>query len=247
MSHDSIFQRSHFVAAVLMSLIGGCGLGTLASAPWIRDADNDDVLFVGDSIFALSGDIQDELHAEAGETFRNYTTSGAEITGGILAPSVADQFDEAFDDDDSSTIVVMDGGGNDILIPVVALFDPYRCKTPWWRSSLSSSCRAFLDDLYVDVVDLLDHMDDEGVEEIVYLGYYETTWGLLGATNLEEAVDYGDAVLDDACANTPASCVFIDPRSSIRSSDITLDGVHPTASGSAKLADRIWVELEPLL
>ena len=98
-------------------------------------------------------------------------------------------------------------------------------------------------------VDVLVRADacDEGVEEIVYLGYYETTWGLLGATNLEEAVDYGDAVLDDACANTTASCVFIDPRSSIRSSDITLDGVHPTASGSAKLADRIWVELEPLL
>lgn len=234
-------------SALLMAVATGCGAGFFASQPWIRDADNNDVVFLGDSIFALSGDIQSDLYTEAGETFRNYTTSGAEITGGILAPSVASQFETAFDDDDSSTIVVMDGGGNDILIPVVALFDPYGCQTHWWRRSMSSRCKAFIDDLYVDVVDLLDDMDDAGVEEVIYQGYYATTSGTLGADGLGQAVSYGDGVLSDACADSSVSCVFIDPRSTVKSSDIISDGVHPNASGSAKLADLVWDELEPLL
>lgn len=102
------------------------------SQPWIRNAGNNKVVFLGDSIFALSGEIQKVLHGYAGTTFRNYTTSGAELIGAAIAPSVEEQFATAEADDPNSTVVVMDGGGNDILIPAIAL-DPYNCMTQWWE------------------------------------------------------------------------------------------------------------------
>lgn len=113
------------VSSLLLSALAGCGLGVLLSKPWIRNANDNNVVFFGDSIFALSGEIQARLHSlNGGRTFRNYTTSGAELLGGAIAPSVEQQIATANADNPNSTVVVMNGGGNDILIPAVAL-DPY--------------------------------------------------------------------------------------------------------------------------
>ncbi|MBZ4416809.1 SGNH/GDSL hydrolase family protein [Myxococcus sp. RHSTA-1-4] len=230
------------------ALLVGCGLGQLMSAPWIPDADNDGVVFLGDSIFALSGEIQSAIHAKAGETFRNYTTSGAELEGGVVTPSIRGQFDLAESDNPNSPIVVMDGGGNDILIPTIALADPYDCKTQWYEfGRLSQSCREYINDIYVDVADMLNDMSASGVTDVVYLGYYHTKGGLLGADDLDEAVDYGDQILAKACSNAVVDCAFVDPRPVITNADIKSDGVHPTTSGSNKIAGLIWSELGPRL
>jgi hypothetical protein len=233
--------KTELVAVLIGGSMVGCGLGTLLSAPWIVDADNDDVVFIGDSIFALSGEIQANLHARHGGTFRNYTTSGAELIGGLIQPSIEQQFELAITDSSASHIVVMDGGGNDILIPAISLFDPYDCKTQWYEfGRLSRSCKDFIDDIYVDGVDLLDEMSSAGIDDVIFLGYYYPKFGLLGADDLDEAVDYGDLRLGQACQNSITPCTFVDPRSTIRNSDITADGVHPNTSGSDKLAALIW-------
>jgi len=99
----------------------------------------------------------------------------------------------------------------------------------------------------VDGVDLLNDLHADGVTQVVYLGYYYTKNGLIRADDLEEAVVYGDAKLALACNNSVVSCTFLDPRSTIRDSDITADGVHPTAGGSRKLADLIWPVLRTKL
>jgi lysophospholipase L1-like esterase len=235
------------VAAMLVAAMTGCDAGLLLSAPWIRDADNDDVVVFGDSIFALSGEIQANLHAYAGETFRNYTTSGAELTADFIAPSVAEQYARAMADNPDSSIILLDGGGNDILIPAIAL-DPYDCLTQWWEwGRLSSRCKSFIDDIYVDGVDLLNQMHAGGATDVILLGYYYTKNGLILADDLEEAIDYGDHILALACANSVANCTFIDPRSTIRNRDITIDGVHPNSTGSRKLADLIWPVLQSKL
>jgi lysophospholipase L1-like esterase len=123
----------------------------------------------------------------------------------------------------------MDGGGNDILIPALA-FDPYDCMTQWYEfGRLSSTCKSYIDDLYVD------------------LGYCYTKNGLIPADDFEEAIDYGDGKLKQACQSSIVACTFIDPRSTIRDSDITVDGVHPNSSGSRKLADLIWPVLRTKL
>ena len=235
------------VGTLLFAVGTGCGLGVLLSKPWIRNANNNQVVFFGDSIFALSGEIQSRLHGYAGGTFRNYTTSGAELIGGLIQPSIEQQIEIANADDPNSTVVVMDGGGNDILIPAIAL-DPYDCMTQWYEfGRLSSRCKSFIDDIYVDGVDMLNDAAADGYTDVVYLGYYYTKNGLILADDLEEAIVYGDARLAQACANSVVDCTFIDPRSTIKDSDITSDGVHPNASGSLKLANLIWPVLRTKL
>jgi hypothetical protein len=237
--------------AVLLISTGltGCGgVGSLASNARVTDADNNQVVTIGDSIFALSGKLQDYLEDYAGETFRRYTISGAEVTGGIFATDIATQFQIAKSDNPNIETIVMDAAGNDILIPAITLFDIYDCKTQWYQWwGLSSSCKNLIDDLYVDTVNLLNTIDASGVDNVIFLGYYHTKDALLWLDSMEEAVDYGDMRLAQACANSTANCTFIDPRSSINDSDIIIDGIHPTSSGSRKLANLIWPVLEPML
>ena len=96
-------------------------------------------------------------------------------------------------------------------------------------------------------VDLLNGLAADGFTHVTYLGYYYTKNGLILADDLEEAIVYGDAKLKLACQNAVVDCTFIDPRAAIRDSDITIDGVHPNATGSRKLADLIWPVLRTRL
>jgi len=235
-----------FLIPVLIITMIGCGF--VASVPWIRNADNNQVVNLGDSIFALSGEINDFLHSYAGQTFRRYAVSGAELSGGILAPSLYSQYATAKSDNPNIDTIIMDGGGNDILLPAIA-FDPYDCKTQWYEwGRLSGSCKNFIDDIYVDCVNLLNNMHADGVDNVIYQGYYYTknTW-LLRLDDLEEAIDYGDAKLSLACQNSSVNCTFIDPRFVVNDGDIKSDAIHPKTSGSQKLANLIWPVLEPML
>jgi len=244
---QSVFKLlSTLVIAASLTACGG--VGSLASNARVTDADNNQVVTIGDSIFALSGKLQDYLEDYAGETFRRYTISGAEITGGIIATDIATQFEIAKSDNPNIDTILMDGAGNDILIPAIALFDPYDCKTQWYEwGRLSSTCKNFIDDLYVDTVNVLNNIDANGVDNVIFLGYYYTKDALLWLDSLEEAVDYGDMRLSQACAYSAANCTFVDPRSSINDSDIIIDGIHPASSGSRKLANLVWPVLQPLL
>lgn len=234
-------------ALALCVLVSSCGF--MASVPWIRSATFNDVVNLGDSIFALSGKESDYLHSYAGGTFRRYATSGAEIVGGDwIAPSVYNQFKTAKSDGYIRT-VFMDGGGNDILIPATA-FDPYNCKVDWWERGLSSKCKNLINDVYVETVNTLNYMKSQGVQNVVYQGYYHVKFGLIGTTKLNPAVDYGNLKLSQALANSTfpvANKVYIDPRPYINNSDIIIDGIHPSTSGSQKLANLLWPKLVPYL
>jgi hypothetical protein len=235
------------IASVLVVTLVGCGF--VASVPWIRNAQNNQVVNIGDSIFALSGKIQDYLHAWSGTTFRRYSVSGAELVGGILAPDIYSQYNTAKGDNSNIETILMDGGGNDILLPVITSFDPYDCKTQWYEwGRLSRSCKNFIDDLYVDAVNLLNIMHADGVDNVIYQGYYHTKWAIYNnLDDLEEAVDYGDMRLSQACSNSAANCTFIDPRWVINDGDIIADGIHPATSGSYKIANLLWPVIGPLL
>lgn len=233
------FSRFFVITFAVLSLVS-CGF--VASVPWITNAYHNNVVNVGDSIFALSGEIQEFLqNYDGGKTFRRYAVSGAELAGGVLAPSIPSQYNTAKNDNPNIDTILMDGGGNDILLPAIA-FDPYDCKTQWYEwGRLSGSCKNYIDDIYVDAVNLLNVMDYDGVDNVVYLGYYHTKDTiLLQIDSLEEAVDYGDRRLLDACNNSTVNCTFVDPRSAINDSDIKSDAIHPTRTGSYKLANLIW-------
>jgi hypothetical protein len=245
MSTSGAFFRYTVISFVALTLIS-CGF--VASVPWIRSAQNNNVVNIGDSIFALSGEIQDFLHAYSGTTFRRYAVSGAELAGGVLAPSLSSQYETAKSDDPNIDTILMDGGGNDILLPAIA-FDPYDCKTQWYEwGRLSNSCKDFIDDVYVDAVNLMNEMAADGVDDVIYLGYYHTKDTiLLQLDSLEEAVDYGDVKLSQACSNSIVDCTFIDPRNVINDGDIKTDAIHPKTSGSEKIADLIWPVIQDKL
>ena len=235
----NLVQIGKALTGIFMTLsLIACGGGN-----YVEQADRSDVITLGDSIFDLSGDLQRFLEQEAGETFRDYTLSGAELKGGIVANSVYTQYNDAKRTDGNINTIVMDGGGNDILIPAMIL-DPYGCRTHWWRWNISSSCRNLINEQYINLVNLLNQMDSDGVQDIVYLGYYELP---RGNANLTKAVNYGDQKLGEACSNTTASCQFVDPRGKIPASYVLSDNIHPTTEGSRVLADLIWPKLQPLL
>jgi hypothetical protein len=239
--------RSVAILAVAVLFTGCSDLGYLLSNDKVTDADNNKVVFVGDSIFALSGEIQDQLESKAGETFRRYTVSGAELTGQLIAPSIPDQFREAVSDNPDIDTIVGDAGGNDILIPAIVL-NSNSCKTPWYRfGRLSQKCKDFIDNIYVEGVDFLNEMAEAGVRQGILVGYYYTKNGLFRLKDMKEAVDYGNATLARACENSVLDCTFVDPRPVISKNDIIFDGIHPTDSGSQKIADLIWPKLQPLL
>ncbi len=226
------------ISGAALSLLVACG-GT----SYVENADRNDVITVGDSIFDLSGDLQRFLEEEAGQTFRKYTLSGAEIAGGVIATSITQQYSDAKATDDNIKTVVMDGGGNDILIPAIIL-DPYGCRTHWWRWSISSSCRNLIDDIYIDTVNLLNDMGNDGVENVIYLGYYELP---RGNANLLGALNYGTQRLGEACSNATANCTFVDPRGYIPAAHVKWDNIHPTEEGSRTLADLVWPQLQNAL
>jgi hypothetical protein len=236
------------VIVLVLAMSAACSLIT---KPWIRSATMNDVVNVGDSIFALSGKIHDYLTAKAGQSFRNYAFSGAYLSGTSIVTdkSVVVQYATARSDNSNIKTIIGDGGGNEILIPATA-FDPYNCKKDWWESGLSSSCKSLIDDVYVDTVDLLNQMGRDGVQNIIWQGYYHLKFGVIGSTSLNPAVDYGNTKIAQAVANATAVNnyrVFINPVSVMTNSDIIIDGVHPTDSGSMKLANLIWPKLQPLL
>jgi lysophospholipase L1-like esterase len=245
----TVFKSKLFtIAFVAIVAIALCACSVITK-PYITNAGNNKIVNIGDSIFALSGKISDYLHSYAGKTFRRYATSGAELNGGIIQPSIASQYARAKSDYSTIDTIIMDGGGNDILIPATMYFDPYNCKKDWWESSLSSKCKNYINDIYVEAVTMMNQMGRDGVKNIIYLGYYKIKFGVIGTTALNDAVAYGDDKLKLAVQNATAVNnyrVFLDPRSKITNSDIIIDGVHPTTSGSKKLADLIWAKLKNL-
>ena len=59
----------------------------------------------------------------------------------------------------------------------------------------------------------------------------------------EDQADVNKDGEGDACNNANVDCTFIDPRNAINDNDIISDAIHPTTSGSLKLANLIWPEL----
>ena len=231
-------MKGALLTASIFTLVA-CG----GAPDYVETADRNDVVTVGDSIFDLSGDLQRFLEAKAGQTFRDYTISGAELSGGSLARAIDLQYADAKAFNGNINTIVMDGGGNDILIPAMVL-DTYGCRTQWYRKNITSRCKNLINDVYVTAVNLLNEMDADGVQNVVYLGYYELP---RGNANLGQALEYGVTRIGEACSNSVASCSFVDPRGTIPANYVLDDDIHPTVEGSQVLADLIWPHLQPLL
>ncbi len=181
-------------------------------------------MIVGDSIFAYTDDIHGYLEEDLDENIDTHARVGCQMNGGNLICSsyyaVPRQYDRA--SKRGIKTVIMNGGGNDFL-----LGDGGDCS--------SQSCiNEVLFSIEETISGLVQDMRDDGIDEILFLGYY-----YLG--NEDDAIN--ELSMEYKAANYPAMGVkFVDSRNAFQGNEwryIGSDGIHPTAAGSRALADLI--------
>ena len=187
-------------------------------------------LIVGDSVFALSGDIRAYLEDDLNESIDSEAKSGCQILGGNFICSRWNNIPRQYDGADKTGIntVIFNGGGNDFL-----LGDGGDCLT-------QSCIEGVLVDIEEAIAGMVSDMKADGMDQIIYLGYYYVYDEDNNAIN-KMSMDY-------KAANYAAMGVdFIDTRASFQGNEwryITSDEIHPTAAGSRVLADLILNTLD---
>jgi len=189
-----------------------------------------DKMIVGDSIFALSGDIHEYLEGDLDESIDTYARSGCQVNGGSLICSrrytIPNQYDNA--DKDGIETVIMNGGGNDFL-----LGDGADCTTQSCVEEVLAGIEQTLAGMYND-------MRNDGIDEIIFLGYYN-----LGDPERDQINSVSMAYKAETYPQMGIK--FIDTRPAFAGNEaryITSDGIHPTAAGSRVLADLILDTLD---
>ncbi|ACL76363.1 dockerin type I domain-containing protein [Ruminiclostridium cellulolyticum] len=194
-----------------------------------------DVMIIGDSYFAMSGEITRALENEArnagvlgaNDRFRDYTVSGSTLANNGIPSQYRNGINSG-----KVKYVIMDGGGNDCLQGYSA--PPYTASTPFIKNATDA------------VTDLLKQMKADGVVKVFYLFYPDPNGDLNG---LKSKLDALRPIMQSTVANAaqkPETYFFdIRPTWSGNLSQYTLpDGIHPTTAGSVATAKAMWAEMQ---
>lgn len=213
---------------------------------------NTQVIWLGDSIFALSGNIADYLEELSGERYREYYASGADMTVGATGvPTIREQYEEAMAEDSNVRTILMDGGGNDILIS-----NSSTCSSDWVKddnatmeeagATLSPECLDLVDQITDSFEDMAYEGASKGIKKALYLCVYYlgSGWDHLDAVT-KYGWDMAHLLIQDLNRNLGSEdmrYVFVDPRPYIsrNSGYISIDGIHPTSNGSKVIANLMW-------
>lgn len=183
-------------------------------------SDQASTLIIGDSIFALTGEVPKNLK-EAGLDFRMGAKSGARMKGIIR------QYISYREEYGAPSLVIFNGGGNDILIDGIR-----DC------AARNPRCDDLVHGVVVDTARLISIMHDDGVERAIYLGIHLLR-GPLTPLNpiINTSMDETPAMLNAA----PLEIDFVDPRPLFkgRKNLHMVDMVHPNARGSKIISDLI--------
>ena len=188
-----------------------------------------DTMIIGDSVFALSGDIHENLESDLGETINTHARSGCQMIGGNLICSRRYAIPKQYENASKAGIktVIMNGGGNDIQLN--------DC------SPSLSKCMPLLQDLEDEIATLAQQMQADGIEEIIFLGYYNAKGDAAAMREINEySMDY------KARTYPGLGITFVDVRDHFNGNEdryIANDGIHPTAAGSRVLADLLRAKL----
>ena len=207
-------------------------------------ADEWNVQIVGDSVFDLSGDIHDVLELLSGKSYKDRSVSGAKIA------AIDSQLSKA-EARSSLKTVIADGGANDILQGSMD------CDS----DPLTAGCLDVLDYISDTMWGMINDMYGGPSDDHVWMGYYHVKGD---EAEKNEAIDYTyDYIYPDMFdlseyggANVAGTvsgygeyygstlgefCICVaDPRDYVFASDLKSDDIHPTYSGSEKLANLIW-------
>ncbi len=203
-----------------------------AATPQINGSD---VMVIGDSYFALSGEIVRALENEArnagvlgaNDRFRNNPVSGATLANNGIPSQYANGISSG-----KVKYVIMDGGGNDCLQGWTPA--PYNESTPFIKNATDA------------VTNLLKQMKGDGVVKVFYLFYPNPNGDLNG---LKGKLDALRPIMQSTVANAavkPETYFFdIRPTWDGHLSEYTLsDGIHPTTAGSVATAKAMWAEMQ---
>ncbi len=194
-----------------------------------------DVMIIGDSYFALSGEIVRALEREArnagvlgaNDSFRNNPVSGATLANNGIPSQYKNGISSG-----KVKYVIMDGGGNDCLQGYTP--PPYNASTPFIKNATDA------------VTELLKQMKADGVVKVFYLFYPNPNGDLNG---LKGKLDALRPIMQSTVANAavkPETYFFdIRPTWDGHLSEYTLpDGIHPTTAGSVATAQAMWAEMQ---
>ena len=184
-----------------------------------------DVQIVGDSVFDLSGDIQKDLKVSSGKMYKDRSVSGAKIA------AIQSQLNTALGRTTLKTVIA-DGGANDIL----------QGSMDCDADPLTSGCLDVLNYIGDKMDAMLYSMYTKSPDYSVWLGYYHVKGSEI---EKNEAIDYAysaiyPGVFSPYAPGSGVKYIYVDPRSIIVPADIKSDDIHPTSSGSQKLATLIW-------
>ena len=181
------------------------------------------VQIVGDSVFDLSGDIQKDLKVLSGKMYKDRSVSGAKIA------AIQSQLNTALGRTTLKTVIA-DGGANDIL----------QGSMDCDADPLTQGCLDVLDYLGDKMDAMFYAMYTKSPYDCVWLGYYHVKGSEI---EKNEAIDYAYDWIYPGIFGTVYSgfeATLVDPRPNILPADIKSDDIHPTSSGSQKLANLIW-------
>jgi len=177
-----------------------------------------EIIIMGESFYALSGEIQRNVEALAKAAgspnpYRGFAVSGTTL-GNNQIPS---QYDRALMGGDIK-LVIMDGGGND-------QYNRY-CE----------ECPGIVEKLFA-------HMAENGTQDVLYT-FYPDPGNPIGSAPFKKYHDMLRLTIREVCTKTTAlRCHFLDLRPFWKAGD-TDDGLHPTASGARHVADAIWAFMQ---
>jgi hypothetical protein len=213
---------------------GDCQTGTIAPSQ---------VVMIGDSYLALSGDVKEVLTAQAleagaldeGESYRNYYVSGTQL-GGAGVNAIPRQYEKAKAADPDIKLLIMTGGGNDVLIGNRSCLQ----TSPPENTSCLDTIQASLDAAQL----LFEQAAADGVTDIIYFFYpHLPEGGILTGPAVNTTTDYAYPEVKAGCDDFEGlRCHFIDTRPAFEghADYIGPDGIHPTLGGSTAIADLIW-------
>lgn len=207
-------------------------IGLICTTDAVRPSD---VLFIGDSFFAVSPRIATltESHARQArvlgpeEHFRD-SSSLENNSLAISGPGILNQYMSARESSPPKLLIVA-AGGADVFLGV--------CETA------NASCPV-IDGAARAFGELLTAAHEGGVEQILYVTYPEPQ-----LDDVRTRLDALRPLLDESCENSSIPChrldlrpVFVDKYSEY----ILEDGLNPSAEGAVAAADAIWKAiLEP--
>jgi lysophospholipase L1-like esterase len=219
--------------------------GSDAAAPSDCSATGSQVVMIGDSYLALSGEMTAQLLRYArgagtlaeSDSYRTYYVSGTQMSGGLIQPSIPTQFQQAVTADPHIRYVVMDGGGNDILVGNSS------CITTS-PAPANASCVQTLKDAVDAATGLFQQMKAAGVEKVVYFFYPHLPTS--GKPYVNQMLDYAFPIVKAACSDAIIPCYFVDTRPAFEGHPeyIGPDGIHPTAAGSDVIATLVWEQMQ---